>query len=175
MYERSRRECEEELIKRKNELEYERANMIKIKEKELNTALDKFNNDFEEIRKQIVNMINQQLTETKARMIAEIKEKKSADTNDEIYLKKQIEDTLNRINTNLMGLRQSTSPPDVDQYREYIAKIVTTDFDTGKEEVKQSIRKMRYPVPTTAVDEKVYNCFRTDLTKLVQLNFNAKN
>lgn len=78
MYERSRRECEEELIKRKNELEYERANMIKIKEKELNTALDKFNNDFEEIRKQIVNMINQQLTETKARMIAEIKEKKSA-------------------------------------------------------------------------------------------------
>lgn len=111
MYERSRRECEEELIKRKNELEYERANMIKIKEKELNTALDKFNNDFEEIRKQIVNMINQQLTETKARMIAEIKEKKSADTNDEVYLKKQIEDTLNRINTNLMGLRQSTSPP----------------------------------------------------------------
>jgi hypothetical protein len=40
-------------------------------------------------------------------MIAEIKEKKSADTNDDIYIKKQIEELLNRINTNLMGLKQS--------------------------------------------------------------------
>jgi hypothetical protein len=111
VYERSRRECEEELIKRKNELEYERANMLKIKEKELNASLDKFNADFEEIRKQIVTLINQHLTETKARMIAEIKERKLADTNDEVYIKKQIEDMLNRINTNLMGLRQSNLPP----------------------------------------------------------------
>lgn len=36
--------------------------MLKIREKELAGALDKFNNDFEEIRKQILNLINQHLT-----------------------------------------------------------------------------------------------------------------
>jgi hypothetical protein len=56
-------------------------------------------------------------------MIAEIKEKKSSDTNEEVYIKKQIDEVLNRINTHLMGLRQSISS---------LIKIVTTDFDTGK-------------------------------------------
>jgi hypothetical protein len=56
-------------------------------------------------------MVNQQLTETKARMIADIKEKKSADTSEEIYIKKQIEELLNRINTHLLGLRQSKNSP----------------------------------------------------------------
>jgi hypothetical protein len=82
--------------------------MLKIKEKELGSALDKFNNDFEEIRKQILNLINQHLTETKARMLAEIKERRSVDSPDEVNIKKQIDDLLGRINTNLMGLKQST-------------------------------------------------------------------
>ena len=108
IYERSRRECEEELIKRKNELEYERANMLKIREKELGAALDKFNVDFEEIRKQILNLINQNLTETKARMLTEIKERRSMDSPEESNIKKHIDEMLGRINTNLMGLKQST-------------------------------------------------------------------
>ena len=111
IYEKSRRECEEEMIKRKNELEYERANMGKVKERELANALEKFSNDFEDIRKQIINTINQHLTETKARMIADIREKKSAETNEELHIKKEIEEMLNRINTHLMGLKQSILSP----------------------------------------------------------------
>ncbi len=52
-------------------------------------------------------MINQHLSETKARMMAQIKEKKSVDTNEEIYIKKQIQEMLARINANLIGLKQS--------------------------------------------------------------------
>lgn len=52
-------------------------------------------------------MINQHLSETKARMLAEIKEKKSVDTNEEISIKKQIEVMLAHINSNLIGLKQS--------------------------------------------------------------------
>jgi hypothetical protein len=48
---------------------------------------------------------------------------------------------------------------------------VTTDFDSGKEEVKQGIRKLKYPVSTAVVDEKIYTCFRNDLTKMVQIAF----
>jgi hypothetical protein len=48
---------------------------------------------------------------------------------------------------------------------------VTTDFDTGKEEVKQAVRKLKYPAPAAVVDEKTYNCFRNDLAKLIQLTF----
>ncbi len=49
-----------------------------------------------------------------------------------------------------------------------------TDFDTNKEEIKQAIRKIKYPLPNTFVDEKTYNCFRADLGRLVNLSFNAK-
>lgn len=52
-------------------------------------------------------MINQHLSETKARMLAEIKEKKSVDTNEEISIKKQIEVMLAHINSSLIGLKQS--------------------------------------------------------------------
>ena len=38
-----------------------------MKEKEVTYAVDKFNNDFEEIRKQIINQVNQSLTEMKTR------------------------------------------------------------------------------------------------------------
>lgn len=82
--------------------------MLKIREKELASALEKFNNDFEEIRKQILNLINQHLTETKARMLAEIKERRSVDMPEETNIKKSIDEMLGRINTNLMGLKQST-------------------------------------------------------------------
>lgn len=81
--------------------------MLKIREKELGAALDKFNVDFEEIRKQILNLINQNLTETKARMLAEIKERRSIDSPEESNIKKHIDEMLGRINTNLMGLKQS--------------------------------------------------------------------
>lgn len=82
--------------------------MLKLREKELTNALDKFNNDFEEIRKQILNLINQHLTETKARMLAEIRDRRSVDSPDEVSIKKQIDEMLGRINNNLMGLKQST-------------------------------------------------------------------
>lgn len=64
--------------------------MTKNKEKELNHALDKFNADFEEFRKQTVNMVNQQLTEMKARIIAEIREKRSGETVEEGHIKRDI-------------------------------------------------------------------------------------
>lgn len=83
IYERSRRECEEELFKRKSELEQEKHSMSKMKEKEASYALEKFNNDFEEIRKHIVNHINQSLSEVKARYAAEIKEKCLVETAEE--------------------------------------------------------------------------------------------
>ena len=62
--------------------------MFKNKEKEANYALDKFNNDFEEIRKQIVNHVNASLTETKNRFISEIRERLAVETNDEIRIRK---------------------------------------------------------------------------------------
>ena len=83
--------------------------MLKNKEKELNNALEKFNYDFEEIRKQIINTVNQQLTETKARMMAEIKEKRSSDSQHETSTKRQIEEHLLIVNNHLMGLKQSTT------------------------------------------------------------------
>jgi hypothetical protein len=52
---------------------------------------------------------------------------------------------------------------------------VTTDFDSGKEEVKQAVRKLKYPVSAAVVDEKTYNCFRSDLAKLVQLSFSRSD
>ena len=30
---------------------------------------------------------------------------------------------------------------------------------------------MKYPVSAAVVDEKIYNCFRNDLSKLVQISF----
>lgn len=37
--------------------------------------------------------------------------------------------------------------------------------------MKQSIRKLKYPASSAAVDEKIYNCFRNDLSKMVQISF----
>lgn len=48
---------------------------------------------------------------------------------------------------------------------------MTTDFDTGKDEIKQAIRKIRYPTPAAIVDEKTNSCFKNDLAKLIQLSF----
>ena len=106
IYEKSRRDCEEELYRRRSDLEYERAGMIKIKEKELNHALDKFSNDFEEFRKQTINQINQQMTELKARFMAEIKERCSTETADETHIKREIDELLEVINGYLAGLKK---------------------------------------------------------------------
>ena len=55
--------------------------MFKSKEKEANYAIEKFNTDFEELRKTIVHQVNTSLTETKTRFINEIKEKLAVETN----------------------------------------------------------------------------------------------
>lgn len=65
--------------------------MIKIKEKEVNYAVEKFGNDFEEVRKQIVNMINQSLSEMKARYTAEIRERCMVETSDELKVRTSID------------------------------------------------------------------------------------
>jgi predicted small metal-binding protein len=65
--------------------------MFKMKEKEANYALEKFNNDFEELRKQIVDHVNNSLNETKSRFINEIKEKLAVETNEEIRIRKEID------------------------------------------------------------------------------------
>jgi hypothetical protein len=41
--------------------------------------------------------------------------------------------------------------------------------------VKQAIRKLKYPVSAAVVDEKIYNCFRNDLSKLVQISFSRSD
>lgn len=110
MYEKSRRECDEELHKRKDELEKERANLHKIREKELAAALDKFNKDFEELRKQILALVNQSLNDAKNRFTAEIREKRAAETHEELAIKHDIEELLALIQTNLLGLRKGTPP-----------------------------------------------------------------
>ena len=34
---------------------------------------------------------------------------------------------------------------------------------------------MKYPVSAAVVDEKIYNCFRNDLSKLVQISFSRSD
>jgi hypothetical protein len=41
----------------------------------MNASLEKFSNDFEELRKQIVSQVNLSLSETKAKYLAEIRER----------------------------------------------------------------------------------------------------
>ena len=65
--------------------------MFKTKEKEANFAIQKFNSDFEEIRKTIVSHVNNSLSETKNRFINEIKEKLAVETNEEIRIRKEID------------------------------------------------------------------------------------
>lgn len=108
IYEKSRRECEEELYKRKSDLEQERHTMLKTKEKEANYALEKFNTDFEELRKTILAHVNFSLNETKNRFVNEIKEKLSVETNEEIRIRKEIDELMNFINTHIAGLKKGT-------------------------------------------------------------------
>ena len=101
IYEKSRRECEEELYKRKSDLEQEKHSLIKMKEK--------FNNDFEEVRKQIVNQINQSLSEMKLRYTAEIRERCMVETSEELKLRTSIDEFLTIINSHISGLKKGTS------------------------------------------------------------------
>lgn len=77
-----------------------------MKEKELNLALEKFNNDFEEVRKQIINQINLSLSESKAKYLAEIRERCLVETTEEQRVKNGIEELLNLINSHLVGLKK---------------------------------------------------------------------
>jgi hypothetical protein len=61
-----------------------------------------------------------------------------------------------------------------EQYREYIARIVTTDFDTSKEELKAAVRRVRYGSPQVVFDEKYYNCLRNDILKAVVIDYNFR-
>ena len=109
IYEKSRRECEEELYKRKSDLEQEKHSLIKMKEKEVTYAVEKFNNDFEEVRKQIVNQINQSLSEMKLRYTAEIRERCMVETSEELKLRTSIDEFLTIINSHISGLKKGTS------------------------------------------------------------------
>ena len=62
--------------------------MFKTKEKEANYAIEKFNNDFEELRKQIIAHVNTSLSETKNRYVNEIKERLAVETTEEIRIRK---------------------------------------------------------------------------------------
>jgi hypothetical protein len=68
--------------------------------------MDKFEKDFEDIRKQIVNVVNQSLLEIKAKYIAGIKEKRTLETKEELNIKKDMDDILTIIQTNLLGLKK---------------------------------------------------------------------
>lgn len=48
------------------------------------------------------------------------------------------------------------------------------DFDTPKEDIKNAIRRLRYPMPFTAIDDKFYNCLRSDLQKAIVVQFSNK-
>lgn len=109
IYEKSRRECEEELYKRKSDLEQEKHSLIKMKEKEVAYAVEKFNNDFEEVRKQIVNQINQSLSEMKLRYTTEIRERCMVETSEELKVRTNIDEFLATINSHLSGLKKGTS------------------------------------------------------------------
>lgn len=106
IYERSRRQCEQQLYKRKSDLEQQKNAMLKMKEKEANYAIDKFNNDFEEIRKQVINQINLALSEMKARFLVEIRERCMIETTEEVKLRASIDDFLTVINNHLSGLKK---------------------------------------------------------------------
>jgi hypothetical protein len=80
--------------------------MLKMKEKEANYAIDKFNNDFEEIRKQVINQINLALSEMKARFLVEIRERCMIETTEEVKLRASIDDFLTVINNHLSGLKK---------------------------------------------------------------------
>lgn len=62
----------------------------------------------------------------------------------------------------------------IDHYREYISKVVVTDFDQPKDEVKKSVRGIKYTMPYTTFDEKHYSCFRNDLQKCIHVQFSNK-
>jgi uncharacterized membrane-anchored protein YhcB (DUF1043 family) len=61
IYEKSRRDCEEELIKRKAELEAERTTLKRKRESENAHLIDKFKADYDEVMKQILAMVQQSL------------------------------------------------------------------------------------------------------------------
>ena len=82
--------------------------MSKMKEKEASYALEKFNNDFEEVRKHIINHINQSLSEVKARYAAEIKEKCLVETAEEGRCRTAVDELLGVINSHLVGLKKGS-------------------------------------------------------------------
>lgn len=61
-----------------------------------------------------------------------------------------------------------------DKYREFIAQIVTTDFDSPKEEIKQSVKRIRHPPVVPAIDEKYYNCLKNDSLRVIGGDFNSQ-
>ena len=62
----------------------------------------------------------------------------------------------------------------VDHYREYISKVVVTDFDNPRDEVKKSVKSIKYGMPYTTLDEKYYSCLRNDLQKCIFVQFGSK-
>lgn len=62
-----------------------------------------------------------------------------------------------------------------DQYREYIAKVVTSDFDTKKEEIKLAIRKFKLAPVGVSLNEKPYNCLRNDVNKVISIDFGRRD
>lgn len=61
-----------------------------------------------------------------------------------------------------------------EQYRDYIAKIVTSDFDSPREDIKNGIRKLRYPAPVLVRDEKHYQTFKESLQRMVSMNYHPR-
>lgn len=68
----------------------------------------KFDVDYEEQKRQILHAVEANLNENKAKMIAEMKEKRFGETTEEAQAKRQIDELLNKINTNLDGLKRCT-------------------------------------------------------------------
>ena len=48
---------------------------------------------------------------------------------------------------------------------------MVSDFDSDKEEVRGAIRKIKYTMPYTSIDDKFYNCLKADLQKTVFVEF----
>ncbi len=48
------------------------------------------------------------------------------------------------------------------------------DFDSTKEEIKNAIKRLRYAMPFTGFDDKFYNCMRTDIQKMIVVEFSLK-
>lgn len=96
------------------------------------------------------------------------------EANEEVRVRTSIEEFLALINNHLSGLKKGKTTSHADHYREEIARIVVKDFDTPKEDIKNAIRRLRYPMPFTTIDEKSYNCLRSDLQKAIVVEFSHK-